>query len=207
MKKLLLALVLVSAPAFADVSNFSVVKSQDGKTVVCESDSDLGKTGYRPLVTTMQVEGASLKLNTAVASLVCVKKDAKFSFDARHLADPIPGTDLDGAPTTETLSQLKFLVVDRNSQILGQLDAKNDFMQAIEYSFAVESSFPKEDLDRLERGETLHVQWEFFLQGVHSIRRASETIPLGLFTGGSYYLSFDLRQNAGRYEVVNVLLQ
>ncbi len=198
---LTLALLVSTLSAHADVSHFDIVKSQDGKTVVCETDSDLGRAGYRPLITTMRADGEALVLDTAVVALICAKKDGKLDFTLRLPSDPIPGTDLDGNAYSEFLSELKYLVTDANDQIIGSIDGQNVNMQSLEYKLKVASSFSKEDLGRLAKGQTLHVQWSFFLQGTHSIHQNGTVSQLGLFTGGSYDLTFDLVKQNGALKV------
>lgn len=204
----MLALILsLAVTAHADVSNFNIVKSQDGKILNCASNDDIGRAGYRPLITTMQADGDALKLDTAVANVKCVLKDGHLQFDMRLPSDPVPGHDLDGNPTTEYLAQQKFLVTDRGDNVLGLVAGQNMTMQPLTYRFPVASSFSREDLARLARGETLSVQWEWFMQGTSTVRSGNETIPLGLFTGGSYNLTFKLSRSAGRYLVSDVRLQ
>lgn len=201
MKALLFLSLTLAATAHADVTHFGITKSPDGKMMTCSSMDDFGRVGYRPLVTTLVAEGEGLRLDTAVANLVCAGTNGKFEFDAWLPYSPIPGHDIYGAPTTEILGQLKLLVTDAQSRILGSIDAGNVAVQALEYHFPLNGSFSRDDLARLDRGETLSVTWEIFQQGIHTVRRGGELIRLGLFTGGSYELSFDLRRNGGKLEV------
>lgn len=207
MKTAFLLLSFLGSFAFAEVSNIDITKSPDGKTVNCITTMDVGRTGYRPLVTTLQPVGSDLKFNTGVASLTCTKKDDRFSFEATRLGIPSRYRDDNGNNVTENFSDLKFLMINSHYDVIAQSDAATEMMQTLEYTVPVASAFTAAEVARLKNGETVHARWEFFLQGLHSVEVNGETLPLGMFTGGSFYINFDLRQNdAGIYEIRNFRL-
>ncbi|MGZ3650196.1 MAG: hypothetical protein ACXVB9_16470 [Bdellovibrionota bacterium] len=200
-----LALALLSPFANADTSNFDIIRSLDGKALNCSSRADVGQLGYGPDNAFVRVDGNALVLGTDISSWLCVENGGNFGFVSFNLGDPVTRPDLDGNPTTVIMKDIKFLMVDRANDVIGSLDGGNANRQGLKYTIPLQRVLGKGDQGRLEKGETVHVTWEFFIQSICSVRTAHGEVPLGLRTGGSFFFNFDLTQDHGNIRVANFL--
>jgi hypothetical protein len=198
MQKILLALaVLFASDAYGtELTNPEMSKSYDGKSIQCVYPSDLNGIGYQPLLPWVRAEGAEVKISFSVAHVICEQSESGLRWNVRRPYTPWPSVDIDGNPTTFHFSRLEFLLVSEGRRLLQVVKAEDAFMQMLDFSRPLEESLERSQRKALEKGEGVRVRWEFFLRGSQSAERAGKRIPLGQFTGGSYYIDFTVQKDA-----------
>jgi len=192
---------ILAASAFLSLSAHArsmsqpeLVKSEDGKSAYCQSPSDLNRVAYRPTRPVFGSEGDALKLRLTVANLKCELQQNEVSWAANDLR----GQDLTG---------FQFVMADGQKNILGAVPASSESLQEMNFSFPIQSSFSREELARLENGETLPVSWEFSLQGTRNVLTEDGLSLENYPVSGSYLLKFSIRKSGPAYVVSNLLLR
>ncbi len=197
--KLILALSLL-LPAFSFAADragdVTAIKTLDGKTVNCEFQSDIGKTGYRPNLPVVISKDSGLELSFAVISLVCTYSDDKgYQWGLRPLNDPITLPDLDGNPYLMNIVKNEALVINKSFNIVGLQELKNEWMQMVNLPLPLEKIMTPGERRQLESGVAVPVSVEYFNRYVVTYNRNGQVISGGQFAGGAFAFSFDVTRD------------
>ena len=202
MKRVIVLFFLLSGSAFAtDVGTSGLTKSLDGKTVTCASPADNNTAGYRPLLYTLQIVNGALDFEVGVSSLVCSYANSQGQWISRLFGDPIPTSYNADIPGTIYLDHQEFMVVSENYDTLGTVATENVSLQQLQYTISLQNFLTATEQLRLAAGQTVNRQFEFFIHGTSVVKSGADSISLGMWTGGSYFLDFALVQSHGAVRV------
>lgn len=187
----------------------SSIKTEDGKVVYCQYQSDVGRTGYRPNLPVVLTKDAGLELSFAVFGLVCAYSDEKgFEWALRPLNDPIGQTDLDGNPYLLHIRLNEALVISPRFQIVNLQKLENTAMQMVNLPLPLEKLLTNGEREQLSRGMEVAVNVEYFNRMVVEYERNGEFMKGGQMAGGAFRFSFKIARNAdGNLKATMVTVQ
>lgn len=199
-----LPLFFVSAICFASVENSAIVKSLDGKVAHCNADRKVGSQAYRPSSFALIAQGNTVFLSLDIDALTCAKASNTFFWTPRSFNSSLNKVSLDGTPFVLTFSDLEFRLINSDYQNLGVAPVTGERSKTFNFNVDINQLTTQEEISNMAIGEVKKVQWTFFLHGLKSITMNGKTELLGQFTGGSYFITFDLVKDSAGFSIQNI---